>query len=167
MKHRNPLVVFILSMITCGIYYLYWLVKTKGEMNRKGEKIPTAFILLIPIIGSIWWYWKYSKGVARITQGEVNGAVAFLLLFLLSYIGAAIVQDSFNAITEGVAAGPAQPTPAPPAPFSGNNPAVPANQTPQPSVAPNSSPAPAAPVQPLPQQTVPPTPPKNPPLVSG
>lgn len=54
MKNRNPLLVFLLSILTGGIYSWYWLVKTKGEMNKLGEKIPTAWIWLIPIIGNFW-----------------------------------------------------------------------------------------------------------------
>jgi uncharacterized membrane protein YjgN (DUF898 family) len=35
MKKRNPLVVFLLSVITLGIYDIYWLVSTKKVLNAK------------------------------------------------------------------------------------------------------------------------------------
>ena len=47
MKRRSPIAVLLLGVFTAGIYMLFWLVKTKGEMNSKGEKIPTAWIWLI------------------------------------------------------------------------------------------------------------------------
>ena len=96
MKQRNPIAVILLSIVTCGIYSWYWVIKTKGEMNQLGTNIPTAWIWLIPIIGIIWWYWAYSEGVEQITRGKMNGVLAFLLLWFLSVIGVALVQDSFN-----------------------------------------------------------------------
>lgn len=99
MKNRNPLAVFLLPFVTFGIYGLYWLVKTKGEMNSKGATIPTAWLIIVPLV-NIWWYWKYSEGVEQVTGGKLSGVLAFILLFLLGTIGAAIVQDSFNKVGE-------------------------------------------------------------------
>lgn len=107
MKKRNPIAVFLFGLITLGIYSWYWAVKTKGEMNRLGEKIPTAWIWLIPIIGSIWWWWKYSEAVEHITQKEMGGVLAFVVLFLLGGIGQAIIQDAFNKINEQLIKEPA------------------------------------------------------------
>lgn len=96
MKKRSPIAVLLLPCITFSIYSLYWLVKTKGEMNKLGEKIPTALIWFIPIVGQVWWLWKYSEGVEHVTCEKLNAPVVFLLCFLLGPIGQAIVQDSFN-----------------------------------------------------------------------
>lgn len=96
MKKRSPVAVLLLPCITFSIYPLYWLVKTKGEMNKLGEKIPTALIWFIPIVGQVWWLWKYSEGVEHVTCEKLNAPVVFLLCFLLGPIGQAIVQDSFN-----------------------------------------------------------------------
>jgi hypothetical protein len=98
MKHRNSLLVFFLPLITFGIYQVYWLVSTKKEMNIRGQKIPTAWILLIPIVGPIWFYWVFSKGAENVTNKDINSIVAFLLLYLLGSIGSAIIQDSFNHV---------------------------------------------------------------------
>jgi membrane protease YdiL (CAAX protease family) len=112
MKQRNPLAVFLLPIVTLGIYSWYWLVKTKGEMNKLGEHIPTAWIWLIPFVGAIWWYYEYSKGVEHVTGEKINWILAFVVLFLLSTIGQAIIQDSFNKVTVApVAVGPVPATP--------------------------------------------------------
>lgn len=112
MKQRSPIAVLLLGLITGGIYSLYWLVKTKGEMNQLGAKIPTAWILLIPIVGQIWWLWEYSEGVGHVTNEKISGVLAFVLLFLLGTIGQAIIQDSFNkivAVPSTMASEPTQP----------------------------------------------------------
>ena len=64
--------VFLLSILTFGIYGWYWFIKTKDEMNKMGEKIPTAWIWLIPVVGSFWWLWKYAEGVEHVSKNELN-----------------------------------------------------------------------------------------------
>jgi len=97
MKNRSIVMIIILSFITLGIYTIYWMVSTKNEMNRLGAGIPSAFLMLIPIV-SIYWTWKYCEGVGYVTRKELSGPVAFLLLFLLSIIGIAIIQASLNKV---------------------------------------------------------------------
>ncbi|MCX6728235.1 MAG: DUF4234 domain-containing protein [Candidatus Saccharibacteria bacterium] len=104
MKQRNPIAVLLLPFITLGIYSWYWLVKTKGEMNSLGEKIPTAWVWLIPFVGVIWWYYEYSKGVEHVTGEKINWIISFVLLWVLGCIGQAILQDSFNKVSAPVAA---------------------------------------------------------------
>jgi hypothetical protein len=98
MKKRNPLAVFLLAFPTLGIYSWYWAVKTKGELNQRGGNVPTAWIWLIPIFGSIYWQWKYSEAVETATKGAMTAVVSFLLLFFLGSIGQAVLQSKFNQV---------------------------------------------------------------------
>lgn len=140
MKHRNPLAVIFFSIITVGIYAIVWEVKTKNEMNKLGAEIPTAWLLIIPIV-SIYWTWKYSKGVEHVTGGKTSGILAFVLLYLLSIIGMAIVQDIFNGLPAAAAANAAAPSPA--APSAGTPASAPAAFTaPAPTVQPTQAPQP-------------------------
>jgi hypothetical protein len=106
MKIRNPLAVFLLPFVTFGIYSLYWMVQTKVEMNNRGAKIPTAWLIIVPFV-NIYWLWKYSEGVEQVTGGKLSGVLAFVLLWLLGSIGSAIIQDSFNKLGEQSPAAPA------------------------------------------------------------
>ena len=101
MTRRSPIVVLILSVITLGIYALVWYVMTKREMNRLGARVPTAWLIIIPII-NFYWMWKFSEGVEHVTKERMSGPVAFLLLFFLSVIGMAIVQSSLNSVRRRV-----------------------------------------------------------------
>ncbi len=76
-------------------------------MNALGADIPTAWLIIVPLV-NIWWLWKYSEGVEKVTGGKLSGVLAFILLWVLGPIGGAIVQDSFN---NNVAASPATETP--------------------------------------------------------
>src|SRR4051812_14247010 len=99
MNRRSVVAVLLLSFVTFGIYYLVWEVKTKNEMKNLGADIPTAWLLIVPF-ANIWWMWKYSGGVEKVTGGKTSQAIAFILLFLLNVIGAAILQDSFNKLAD-------------------------------------------------------------------
>ena len=97
MKRRSPILVLVLSIITFGIYALVWYVITKGEMNRRGARIPTALLIIVPLV-NIYWLWKFCEGVGHVTKERMSGPVAFILLFLLSVIGMAIIQNSLNNV---------------------------------------------------------------------
>jgi len=97
MKHRDPIMVFFLPLITFGIYSLVWYVKTKNEMNTKGADIPTAWLLIFPLI-NLFWLWKFCEGVEVVTNKEMGAGVALLLVFFLGIIGMAIIQDKLNKV---------------------------------------------------------------------
>ncbi|HUC87824.1 MAG TPA: DUF4234 domain-containing protein [Candidatus Binatia bacterium] len=159
MKKRNPIAVFLLGMVTVGIYSWYWAVKTKGEMNKLGEKIPTAWIWLIPFVGGIWWYWKYSEAVEHVTHEKLNWVMSLIVLLLLGSIGQAIIQDFFNKLQPAIA-----PATTPPVAT------VPVGSTMTPEQPVNVAAAPSAPQMPnpTPPSQQPPTYiPPNPPVVSG
>jgi hypothetical protein len=102
MKQRSPIAVVLLTLITCGIYGIVWYVQTKEEMNRLGASIPTAWLLIIPLV-NIFWIWKYAEGVQLVTKGAQNAVTIFLLLLFCGIVGMPITQGAFNSIA------PAQP----------------------------------------------------------
>lgn len=116
MKNRSPIAVLLLPLVTFGIYSLYWEVKTKGEMNSLGADIPTAWLIIVPLV-NIWWMWKYCQGVQHVTGEKLNAALVFVGFLLIGFIMSAIVQDSFNNIGGTATAAPvaadSAPTPAP------------------------------------------------------
>jgi hypothetical protein len=93
---RNPALVAVLSIITFGIYAIVWYVSTKEEMNQNYQAdVPTAWLLIVPFV-NIYWIWRFCGGVEK-TTGQ-SAPVNFLLLFLLSVIGMAIVQSKLNEV---------------------------------------------------------------------
>ena len=97
MQKRSPVMVVILSVITLGIYAIWWYVTTKNEMNAKGAQIPTAWLIIVPI-ANIYWDWKFCEGVETVTNKGMGAGTAFLLLFFLGIIGAAIIQSELNKV---------------------------------------------------------------------
>jgi hypothetical protein len=50
MKKRSIPAVILLSLITIGIYSLYWLIATRRELITRGGKIPSIYLLFSPFI---------------------------------------------------------------------------------------------------------------------
>jgi membrane protease YdiL (CAAX protease family) len=95
---RSIVKVYLLGIITLGIYFLYWLVKTKNELNELGAEIPTAWLIIIPIV-NIYWYYKYAEGFAKVTKKE-SAILWFLLFFFVGIIMPAIVQSELNKLAK-------------------------------------------------------------------
>jgi len=96
-KHRNIFLVYLFSIITFGIYAIYWMVSTKNEMNKLGAKIPTAWLLIVPI-ANIYWTYKYCEGFAEHVKKDNNGILWFILYILVGIIMPAIVQSELNKL---------------------------------------------------------------------
>ena len=102
-KERNILLVYILGFVTFGIYFLYWLYKTKNELNELGANIPSFILALIPI-ANIFWLYKYTEGWAYVTKKD-NVIMYFILFFLVNIIMPYIVQKDLNEIARNYGKG--------------------------------------------------------------
>ena len=103
--NRNIALCIILSIITCGIYGLYWLYCLNKEISElAGEKDYTdgALVIVLTIItcGIYAFYWNYKMGerVDRIKGNSGNTAILFLVLSIvdLDIINYALMQDTIN-----------------------------------------------------------------------
>jgi hypothetical protein len=101
-KKRNAFVVVILTFITFGIYGIYWVAKTKGEMVEKGADIPTTWLVIVPF-ANIYYFWKYAAGVEQVSSGNSNGVLVFVLMWLIFPIGQIIVQMELNKLVAATA----------------------------------------------------------------
>ncbi len=105
MKPRSPITVVLLSVLTLGIYALVWFVRTKDELNRTyAAGIPTAWLLLVPFVGALYWTWKWSEGAEKATG--TSGISVFLLMAMVPIVGIPVMVSKFNEARPTIA--PAQ-----------------------------------------------------------
>lgn len=114
---RHPLWCFGLSIITFGIYALYWIYKLHQEIGvvtgRRGGTSPLATVVLCVLtcgIYQVWWAWQrgceFREEARRRGSDEADMYPSlFLVLQLSSYlfgftgmIGLALMQDRVNQI---------------------------------------------------------------------
>ena len=109
---RNIAVAIILSIVTCGIYGLYWFVVLSDDVkdySNDQEMMSGGVALLLTIFtcGIFGIYWAYKLGKNMFTAQQMNNlpatdnSVVYLLLelFGLGIVAWAIIQSDLNAIT--------------------------------------------------------------------
>lgn len=109
-QQRNIAVCIILSIITCGIYGIYWFVCLTNDANTVSETAGTsggvAFLLTLVTCGIYGLYWMYKQGekldAAKAKKGmpASNSGILYLILgiFGLGIISYALMQDSINKV---------------------------------------------------------------------
>jgi hypothetical protein len=145
-KLRNPLGVVGLSIITIGIYYIFWWYFINREMRDLGHArntdlgqnpgnsvlaITLGALIIVPAIVSMWRTCdriQRSQEVAGVERGA-NGPIIFILLLLIGPVGIWYAQSELNKAWRAQA--------------GGGTPGLPATEAS--AAAPTPPPAPAAP----------------------
>ncbi|MCL2322622.1 MAG: DUF4234 domain-containing protein [Oscillospiraceae bacterium] len=104
---RSPVIVLLLGIVTCGIYYLYWLYITATELKaytNRGDINPgldlVLCILCFPY--QIYWFYKYSKIIyeeqMKLTSVATDNSIinVILSIFGLGIVSAIIMQSDLN-----------------------------------------------------------------------
>lgn len=108
---RNIAVAIILSIVTCGIYFYYWMYCLTEDVNTlSGDTSATSggMVILLSIVtcGIYAWYWMYKQGerldTAKTSRGmpSSNSGIIYLLLsiFGLGIISYALMQNEINKL---------------------------------------------------------------------
>ncbi|MBQ8924334.1 MAG: DUF4234 domain-containing protein [Lachnospiraceae bacterium] len=106
MQRREIVTCILLSIVTCGIYGIYWMIKINDEVNYlAGEPMATTggmvVVLIIVTCGIYGIYWMYKMGERcdRI-KGDINGNSNILYLVLqlfgLGIVAYCLIQDTIN-----------------------------------------------------------------------
>lgn len=101
--NKNIVLCVILSIVTCGIYGLYWLwtineaarTVNPNEWQTSGGMVILLFIVTCGIYSV---YWNYKMGKVFTAIGASDNSVLYLVLsiFGLSIVNLCIMQDAIN-----------------------------------------------------------------------
>ncbi len=111
--NRNIALCIVFSIISCGIYSLYWMYVLNEEMNAiTGDSRGTSggLVILFSILtcGIYTWYWYYKMGEKvdfikeRSGMPSSSSPILFLILgiFGLGIVNFALMQDTINKLAE-------------------------------------------------------------------
>lgn len=111
-KNRNIVLQIVLSLVTCGIYGIYWFITLTDDAARKADD-PNfsgvkAFLLTIITCGIYGIYWYYKMGKTLKAAGDKNGvaiednSVLYLILgiFGLGIVGYCLMQSDLNKMAD-------------------------------------------------------------------
>lgn len=115
-KRRNLFLCILFSIITCGIYAIYWFVVLTNDTNKLAQSKTAsgglAFLFTIITCGIYGLYWSYKLGkkVGEI-EGGGNHGVLYLILALIGFgfIDALLAQSALNSAADRMAVLPQQP----------------------------------------------------------
>ena len=109
-QQRNIALCIVLSIITCGLYGIYWFIcltnDTNEVSNSNGTSGGMALLFTIITCGIYSFYWAYKQGekidTAKNSHGipSSNTGILYLILvfFGLGIIAYALMQDSLNKL---------------------------------------------------------------------
>ncbi|MDR3313350.1 MAG: DUF4234 domain-containing protein [Oscillospiraceae bacterium] len=88
-QKQDPVKLVLLSIVTCGIYYLYWLYKVGEEVNQAlgKEAVKTSLVWISIICAPISLYYLYTLDLALGELAQQRGlqwTSNFLIWVLLS-----------------------------------------------------------------------------------
>lgn len=109
-KERNIGLAIVFSLITCGIYAIYWFVCITEDLNTLSDEQGTsgilALIFTIVTCGIYGLYWAYKCGekIDNIKQSKgipaSNGGILYLILYIFGGIIAyALIQNEINKLS--------------------------------------------------------------------
>lgn len=104
-KNRSIVTALILSVVTCGIYGIYWMAALQNESlaaaKEEGTSGGMVVVLTIVTCGIYGFYWAYKLGerIDRINgaQGGNSGVLYLILQFFgLGIVAYCLAQDALN-----------------------------------------------------------------------
>lgn len=110
-RQRNIALAILFSIITCGIYALYWFVCLTDDTNNLAQEYDTsgamALVLTIITCGIYGFYWAYKRGekLDRANQAKgfpaSNSGILYVILYIFGgIITYAIIQNEINKLAD-------------------------------------------------------------------
>ncbi len=108
MKKRNVFLAVLFSIITFGIYYIYWFVSLTNQSNKLAPKNATmggvgAFFVSILTFGIYQAYWAYRMGekAGEMLNKNSDGFLYLVLwFFTLGIVPTCLGQSAVNKTVE-------------------------------------------------------------------
>lgn len=109
MQQRSIPMYIILSIVTCGLFGLYWFIVLTDETNEVTGQTqlasgPMALILTIITCNIYGWYWAYKMGekvdMIKAQNGQSSSNSRYPVYYLqalgLGIVNYALAQDALN-----------------------------------------------------------------------
>jgi len=104
-KERSIALAIIFTILTCGIYSIYWMIKINDDSlklaKEEGPSGGVVFLLTLITCGIYGYFWAYKMGKCvdkiKSNQSNVTGVLyVILVLFGLNIVNYALSQDAIN-----------------------------------------------------------------------
>ena len=112
-QKRNAALYFVLSIVTCGIFGLYWFYTLNNDTNKISghpEAMGGVVALLLTIVtcGIFTLFWAYNMGTrideAKVKRGLPSGNLGTIYLILtifgLVWVAELLLQGELNRLAD-------------------------------------------------------------------
>lgn len=111
-KNRNIVLQIVLSLVTCGLYWIYWFITLSDDAARKADDANfngvKALLLSIVTCGIYGIYWYYKMGKLLKAAGDKNGVAIddnstlyiILGIFGLGIVAYCLMQSDLNKMAD-------------------------------------------------------------------
>ena len=109
LMQRSIVVCILLTIVTCGFYSIYWMIKLNDELNDvagKPEATSGGMVFLFTLITcgiyGYYWYYKMGENVDAIKTSKglasSNTGIIYLVLGLFGFgiVNYCLMQDTLN-----------------------------------------------------------------------
>jgi hypothetical protein len=104
-KNRNIVTCILLTLITCGIYGIYWIVMMTKEAVSVKDPADSAILeivlmLLLPFVGFFLAEKKFAEGCAARGIAHEDRSILYLILGILGFgiVNYCLMQNDLNQI---------------------------------------------------------------------
>ena len=104
-KERNIVTAVLLTLVTCGIYGIYWIVMmTKEAVSVKDPAdnaiLEIVLMLFLPFLGIFLLEKKFAEGCAARGIAHEDRSILYLILGLvgLGIVSACMMQNDLNKL---------------------------------------------------------------------
>lgn len=104
-KERNIVVCILLTLLTCGIYSIYWNIMLAKEAVSVKDPSDSAVLeillmLFLPFVGIFLTEKKFAEGCANRGIPHSDNSVLYLILGLLGLgiVGVCMLQNDLNKL---------------------------------------------------------------------
>ena len=112
-EERNIVLAAVLSIITCGIYGIYWFIvltddanKANGDTNDTSGVMAFVFSLITCGIYGIYWYYKMGKKMFDAGQKHgvsiADNSLIYILLGIFGFgiVNYCLIQNDLNKLSK-------------------------------------------------------------------
>lgn len=106
-KERNIVTCILLSLITCGIYGIYWVIMLAKESVSVKDPADSGILeivlmLFLPFLGIFLCEKKFAEGCAEKGIAHSDNSILYLILGLvgLGIVGLCMMQNDLNNIAK-------------------------------------------------------------------
>ena len=104
-KERNIITCILLSLITCGIYGIYWMIMLAKESVSVKDPADSGILeivlmLFVPFLGIFLCEKKFAEGCDARGIAHTDNSILYLILGLvgLGIVGVCMLQNDLNKV---------------------------------------------------------------------